>query len=896
MHQHKRPQQSTRIRDSLAVGRFTHGYAAAGVAVVVLQMIVPDGTYRAALSVLAYLASTAFMALGVRLHRPTHPLPWRALVLTTALVTVNLALWLLVEIGAAGDSAFMLMDGFKLAAIVALAVSVAGFVHVRRTTTRRDTLLDGTLIAGGGAMMLWQWYILIQARRAPGVQPDEMVPIILAGLMLTVGLTFYRVVGGTRNFSTAARYLVAASVFAVVGQGALILTDAGAGPARWTDFLWMLAPILAAAAALHPSMRILATNVNARQRLAPRLVIAGAALLANPLLVIIQLLDGTPARRTILIAGMAMGSVALLGLWKVGRLVVQLDAARTALARSERRFRSLVQRASEVVAVLDMTGRFSYVSPATKTLIGLPAKDLAGTNLIHLVVPPDREMFAGFWTDVCAAPTGEAMTIELGLLSGKDEPLRADIVAINLQDDADVSGIAVTIRDVTVRAAFEAKLRHLATHDSLTGLANRELFRDRVGTALQRAKRSGKSVGVVFIDLDDFKTINDSLGHLVGDELLQVVAARLIESLRAADTAARLGGDEFAILLEALSDEESAHRIVDRLQLALRRPVAIEGRPVHIGASMGLVIAGPDATPADLLRNADTAMFNAKNAGKDRTHVFEPSMHVAARSRFDMKADLHNALDRQEFEVYYQPVFRLSDRTIRGFEALLRWNHPRRGVVLPGEFIPLVEETGQIVPLGRWVMDTAVAQASAWARMYPQLGDFVMGVNLSVRQFQQESMVDDIAASLRAGQVDPDRIVIEITESVFIGDTEAAVARLEQLKNLGVQLAIDDFGTGYSALGYLQRFQADIVKVDKSFVAPLGRSRTDATLTNGILELVRGLGISTVAEGVERQDQVLDLIAMDCDLAQGFHLAIPRPAAGVERMLDSMLAGRAATA
>ncbi|MDH3499519.1 MAG: EAL domain-containing protein, partial [Acidimicrobiia bacterium] len=548
-----------------------------------------------------------------------------------------------------------------------------------------------------------------------------------------------------------------------------------------------------------------------------------------------------------------------------------------------------------VVAVLDLSGRFSYISPATQPLLGLSPKDLSGTNLVHLVTPHDREMFSRFWDHVCRAPQGEAVTIELGLLSGKDEPLRADIVAINLKNDSDVGGIAVTIRDVTVRAAFEAKLRHLATHDSLTGLANRELFGDRVGTALERAKRSGKSVGVVFIDLDDFKTINDSLGHLVGDELLQVAATRLTESLRSADTAARLGGDEFAILLEALTSLDDAHRIVDRLQQALRRPVTIEGRSVLIAASMGLVIANSDSTPADLLRNADTAMFNAKNAGKDRTHVFEPSMHVAARSRFDMKADLHDALDRREFELFYQPVMRLSDRSIRGFEALLRWNHPTRGLVLPGEFIPLIEETGQIVPVGRWVMETAVAQAAKWQRCYPELGVFSMGVNLSVRQFHHGSVVDDIAASLDAGPVDPSSIVVEITESVFIGDTEAAVARLEQLKDLGIRLAIDDFGTGYSALGYLQRFQADIVKVDKSFVDPLGQGRTDSKLTNGILELVRGLGISTIAEGVERQDQVLDLLAMDCDLAQGFHLAVPRSASDIERLLDAAYAGEAAS-
>ena len=860
-----------------------------------VQLGINDPLARGLTATAIYIVGGWAALFGTRVNRPSHPLPWRAIAATYVLFAINLGFWTWSLVNPSSTSAIWGMALFKLAGLAAMSVAVGSLVRVRRSTGRRDTLLDGTLIAAGGALMLWQWYMLLARRSGPTVQPAEMVPIVLVGLMLTVGLVLYRLVGGSPFASAASRYLVAGGAIAIFGQAALVLTDNGQGPSRWTDATWLVSAVLIASSALHPSMQSLTQPIRTRQGLAPRLVIAGAALLANPVLVAVQLLNGDArATSTLVIAGAAIGVVALIGLWRVGRLIVQLDNVRTTLARSERRFRSLVQRSSEVVAVLDNAGRFTYVSPASQPLLGMSPRDLAGTALIHLVVPHDREVFSNFWDQITEAPAHEARTTEVGLLSGGDETLRADIVAVNLQTDPDVSGVAVTIRDVTVRAAFEAKLRHLATHDALTGLANRELFRDRVGRALHRAKRSGKSVGVVFVDLDDFKTINDSLGHLIGDELLQVVAARLVDSLRASDTAARLGGDEFAVLLEGVADDHDAHRVVERLQQSLRRPVTIDGRSVLVGASMGLVIAGADSSPADLLRNADTAMFNAKNAGKNRTHVFEPAMHTAARSRFDMKADLSHALDRREFELYYQPIIRLSDDSIRGFEALLRWNHPTRGLVLPGEFISLVEETGQIVALGRWIMDSAIAQASVWKRSFPELGDFSMGINLSVKQFQHESIIEDIAASIEAGAVDPSNIVIEITESVFIGDTDAAVSRLESLKNLGVRLAIDDFGTGYSALGYLQQFRADIVKVDKSFVDPLGNGVTDRRLTHGILELVSGLGIDTVAEGVERPDQVIDLIAMECEYAQGFHLSIPRSSVDIEHMLDGLF--RAASA
>jgi len=372
--------------------------------------------------------------------------------------------------------------------------------------------------------------------------------------------------------------------------------------------------------------------------------------------------------------------------------------------------------------------------------------------------------------------------------------------------------------------------------------------------------------------------VNDSLGHHAGDELLRVVAARTLDCLREADSAARLGGDEFAVLLEDLHEVDDAVVIAERILLAMRQPVFIEDRHIQVGATLGVAMSTSESSAQDLLRNADTAMFDAKTAGKGRLEVFRPEMHQAARSRFDMKAALQLAIDRHEFVVYYQPIFALDGGSVRGVEALLRWERPERGLVLPDEFIPLIEETGQIVQIGRWVLSQAFRQAGKWQGSRAPGDRLSVSVNLSVRQFQHPDLATDVAAALDGTGLSAHDVVIEITESVFLGDSEVTMQQLDRLRELGVRLAIDDFGTGYSALNYLQRFRADMVKVDKSFIDALGSHGDDRTLTRGIVTLAHALDIETVAEGVERSEQVIDLRNIECGMAQGFYFAEPMPA------------------
>src|SRR4051794_8319049 len=424
---------------------------------------------------------------------------------------------------------------------------------------------------------------------------------------------------------------------------------------------------------------------------------------------------------------------------------------------------------------------------------------------------------------------------------------------------------------------------HQAFHDSLTGLPNRALFLDRLELAHARARRSGSPIAVLFMDLDAFKTVNDSLGHAAGDELLVLVAGRLRRSLRPSDTAARFGGDEFAILLEDLDTSNAAEVVAQRVLDSLREPFAIQGQEVLVGASIGIASSGHPGSD-DLLRNADLAMYRAKGLGKARYQLFEPGMHVAVLERLELEVDLQRALDRGEMVVHYQPIIELGSNRITALEALVRWHHPVRGMIQPNEFIPLAEETGQIHRLGQWVLERAISDACAWNR---ELMPVAIGVNLSARQLQEPMLVPQIAAALADGGLDPDRLVLEITETVLMHDLEETVVKLKELKRLGLRLSVDDFGTGYSSLQYLRRFPLDSLKIAKSFVDGLGGPSQDAAVARAIIELGTSFQLRVVAEGIERREQHAHLLELGCTHGQGFLYSRPVPADQIERLLSA---------
>lgn len=430
----------------------------------------------------------------------------------------------------------------------------------------------------------------------------------------------------------------------------------------------------------------------------------------------------------------------------------------------------------------------------------------------------------------------------------------------------------------SMAAALEGgqeNLEHQAFHDTLTGLPNRSLFHDRLVHALERQTRDHKPLAVLLVDLDDFKTVNDSLGHAAGDELLRFVADSLSSSLRPADTAARLGGDEFAVLVEDMRGRQDATRVADRIISAMHQKLVIEGKEVFVHGSVGIAITHGGDSADDVLRNADVAMYAAKSGGKDRYQIFDGAMHDGVMERLDLKADLQRAVERNEFVVHYQPLFELSSQRILGAEALVRWEHPARGLVLPEEFIPLAEETGLILEIGRFVLEEACRQVSWWQMEYDP--SFGMSVNLSGRQLQESDVLDMVKAALSSGPVSGDSLTLELTESVLMKDSESTIDKLNALRALGVHLAIDDFGTGYSSLSYLGQFPIETVKIDRSFTEGVAEGPEESALARAVIRLADTLGMKSIAEGVETQAQVEQLAGFGCRVGQGllFSPAVP---------------------
>jgi diguanylate cyclase (GGDEF)-like protein len=445
-----------------------------------------------------------------------------------------------------------------------------------------------------------------------------------------------------------------------------------------------------------------------------------------------------------------------------------------------------------------------------------------------------------------------------------------------------------TCRDFTQRKAFERELSRLAFTDTLTGLPNRAILSDRLTHALARADRQFRRVALLFIDLDRFKVVNDSLGHAAGDALLVEVANRINACLRTGDTAARLGGDEFTVLLEDIEDQSQATEVADRIADALRLPVVLDGREVFASASLGIALSSPRRSDAaGLLRNADMALYRAKADGRARYAVFDPSMEASALERLEMETDLRHALDRKELRVYFQPVVNLDSGQINEVEALVRWARPGYGIVSPTAFIPIAEETGLIVPIGQWVLE----EACRWAQRWQTYSDkdqppLVVSVNLSGRQFQHPDLLADIQRTLAEIGLAPRQLKLEITESVVMQDATATIETLQALKAMGIHVAIDDFGTGYSSLSYLKRLPVDTLKIDRSFVNGLGQDAQDTAIVDSVVALAKTLQLSVTGEGVETRAQARHLKQLGCARGQGFLFARPLPPEEIERLLD----------
>jgi diguanylate cyclase (GGDEF)-like protein/PAS domain S-box-containing protein len=555
-------------------------------------------------------------------------------------------------------------------------------------------------------------------------------------------------------------------------------------------------------------------------------------------------------------------------------------------SESERRFRSLVQRATDMITVADVSGQIVYESPAAERILGWEATQRVGTPLSTHIHPDDIEAANAVFADVAAHPE-EPQPIEIRQRDSRGDWHWIDATITNLVDEPTIHGLVINSRVVDDRKALEEQLTHRAFNDPLTKLANRTRFTDSVRAALRRRDVDTLLPSALFIDVDDFKTVNDGYGHDAGDDLLVEIGDRLLRCVRPDDVVARLGGDEFAILVAGNKTPAFiAVDVAERVLAAMGEPFSVAGHQVHMQVSVGIAChekGGRD--PDEFIRQADVAMYKAKADGKARYALFSDAMDDQLRRRIQVEAELRSALEKGEIAVHYQPIVRLADRRIVALEALVRWDHPTRGLLPPSEFLPTAEATGLIVPIGQFVLSEGCAQLRRWQTGYLGQEDLWLSVNVSSRQLRSTSLVADVQSAIDESGIEPRSLTIEVTETVLSQDIDRVAVVLEELRALGVRIAIDDFGTGYSSLSHLARFPVDFVKIDRSFVGGVCNGGSEAALVRGVLRITEELELVSIAEGVEDALHDLELRRLGCTYAQGYYYSRPAPAADIGDVL-----------
>jgi diguanylate cyclase (GGDEF)-like protein/PAS domain S-box-containing protein len=563
-------------------------------------------------------------------------------------------------------------------------------------------------------------------------------------------------------------------------------------------------------------------------------------------------------------------------------MAVDVNAARRtedALRESERRFREMLDTIELLAVLLDVVGTVTYCNPYLLRITGYAKQDIIGKNFFELFVPEDRreQVARGFLENIGRGIVGAHIEMEINTRDGERRIILWNNTVLRSPENS-VLGVASIGSDVTEQRQAESQLVHNAFHDALTGLPNRALFLDRVAHALnwtrQDARRSGrKPFAVLLLDVDHFKDVNDSLGHIAGDQLLILLGQRLVNCMRVADTVARFGGDEFTILMESINGPADVTRATTRIHDAIAAPFTIDEQDIFTSASIGVTIAGPEYDqPEQVIRDADTAMYRAKAQGRGRSEMFDVKMRAEAVARLQLETDLRRGVERNELRLVYQPIVNLESGAVVGFEALVRWQHPKRGTVSPAEFIPLAEETGLIVQVGEFVLIEACRQAARW-RAEPSGAALRVSVNISSKQLSQGDLVAAVEKALTEAALHPSALHLEITESAIMQNAETAYGLIEKIRAIGCSFAVDDFGTGYSSLSYLHRFAIDQLKIDSSFVQ--SAERKSAEIVRSIIDLGRSLGIEVVAEGIETLQQADYLRKLHCGLGQGYLFSRP---------------------
>ena len=659
----------------------------------------------------------------------------------------------------------------------------------------------------------------------------------------------------------------------------------------WMDLGWMLGAAAMAAGACFGTRTSATPRESGKGRMGgARVLISLAPLLLPGIIETWSFAHGIETNPVpFLFATVALVFLAYL---RSTRLVRARDAQEAALLQNKQYYQALAQNSADAVVVFDANGRVKSDASQLVTMFG-GVGDIDGTSVVELLAPTARKVGASALDRILATP-GQVHEFIYPMTHPDGGKRWFSVRAVNLLDDPTVAGIVANVHDVTDRQRAEEELTHRAFHDSLTGLANRALFLDRVEHAVHRSVRSGTDVAVLYLDIDGFKTVNDSRGHESGDEVLREIARRLLSTVRAGDTVARLGGDEFAILIDQAGlFGNDACAAADRILEALKPPMQLDENCVVLSASIGITHGDSDATASSMLRDADIAMYQSKSNGKSRWTVYDTDMRVAVLERLELETDLVSALEQRQFHLVYQPIIELLTEEIVGFEALLRWDHPTKGLVGPDSFISIAEDNGTIVPIGRWVLEEACRTAAEFQRCHPGRS-LTMAVNLSTRQIATIDIVEHVALALEQSGFPAASLVLEMTESALVEDATLAAERLHQLRALGVRLAIDDFGTGYSSLSYLRQFPIDILKIDRSFVNSITDGEHIPAIIRGLLDLGKTLQLETVAEGIELGVQRDSLREQNCEFGQGFLFARPLSGAECEILLCRLDNGESA--
>ncbi|QBI20569.1 EAL domain-containing protein [Egibacter rhizosphaerae] len=854
----------------MRTARWAHGHALAAGLVVGAFVAASEPAVHSALYNVVALSALGAAVLGVRRHRPAHAGPWWLLCAALGLVVAANLLWLAFEHASLDPAP---LNAVYLASYGAAVAATVSLIRHRSPAVDRGSLLDAAIVTTGVAIIVWV-FVAQHAWADTTLGPVERVvatsyPLLALALLAVVVRLMFGV--GTRGPSYW--YLTAGlgALFIAELSNAVLLLEGTAGAGSFPEAVRLVAFGLFGAAVLHPSVRRVAERGQpARMQLTrPRLVALWVASSAAPATLVVRLEGGVSTELLVI----AFGAIALFTL-VVLRMWGLLTTLATYLRReNEDRFRALVENADDTIMVVDESFRPTYVSPSVQRVWGYDPDEpeALGIQAIH---PDDRTHAKHALDRVRSASPETSVTIEgrMRHADGRWRYFEADLS--DQRDHPAIGGVVVTIRDATQRRDLEEQLTHQAFHDELTGLPNRSLLLERTTTALNRL-RSGDDgfVAVLLCDLDDFKTVNDSLGHTRGDELLQTLARRLREEIRVGDTAARLGGDEFALLIPHAESVEELLQAATRILDSVSRPVTIATQRLEPKVSMGMAVSSPRHSAVELLRDADAAMYQAKHSGKGGLQIFEPAMHAQALRRLQLKADLRTSLDLGEVTVALQPLHAIDTNAVWGVEALARWSHPRLGTIPPSEFIPLAEESGLITELGNFVLARACRDV-AGLRAETE-ADLFATVNVSAVQLADPTLISAVTAALEHSGLPAARLTLELTESVFLDYDPAVHETLEGLRRVGVKLAIDDFGTGYCSLAYLGRFRFDLVKIDKHFIDELARPDADARLTFGILELIESLEVPAVAEGIETVGQLEQLERAGCQLGQGFLWSAP---------------------